>query len=461
MEGKAVVPRQPRGGDKMKNEAAQAQGKNRQVLRDIGNLETLQVVEGKISRPMTRSYRAQLLANVQVVAEKNKNLVDDGVAATRKGKIVKKAAEPQKKNAKGEKVIVISSDEEENVKEVKGEKELSEKRKPENMVLISHNEEEKVKPVGGQTSVERSSRRKVKTLTSILTARSKIACGITKKPKDLMVNIDAADVNDELAVVEYVDDMYKFYKLTEDESRVQDYMVSQPNINAKMRTILVDWLIEVHNRFELMPETLYLTINIMDRYLSMKKSVSRRELQLVGIGSMLIACKYEEIWAPQVNDFICISDYAYVGYEVLLMEKAILGELGWYLTVPTPYVFLVRYIKASISPDQEMENLVFFLAELGISHYSTIISYCPSMLAAAAVYAARCTLNKSPFWTETLKHHTGYSEEQLKDCAKLLVGFHLAAVESERKLGVYRKFSSPKRGAVALLTPAKDLIISI
>lgn len=83
----------------MKNEAAQAQGKNRQVLRDIGNLETLQVVEGKISRPMTRSlsqslcfsvclsvcvnisskfllgcrsYRAQLLANVQVVAEKNK-----------------------------------------------------------------------------------------------------------------------------------------------------------------------------------------------------------------------------------------------------------------------------------------------------------------------------------------------------------------------------------------------------
>lgn len=103
------------------------------------------------------------------------NLVDDGVAATRKGKIVKKAAEPQKKNAKGEKVIVISSDEEENVKEVKGEKELSEKRKPENMVLISHNEEEKVKPVGGQTSVERSSRRKVKTLTSILTARSKVA----------------------------------------------------------------------------------------------------------------------------------------------------------------------------------------------------------------------------------------------------------------------------------------------
>lgn len=76
-------------------------------------------------------------------------------------------------------------------------------------------------------------------------------------------------------------------------------MVKQPDINVKMRGILVDWLIEVHRKFELMPETLYLTINIVDRFLS-EKAVSRRELQLVGISSMLIASKYEEIWAPEV-----------------------------------------------------------------------------------------------------------------------------------------------------------------
>jgi hypothetical protein len=85
----------------------------------------------------------------------------------------------------------------------------------------------------------------------------------------------------------------------QDESQVQDYMNSQPDINVKMRSILIDWLIEVHRRFELMPETLYLTINILDRYLSMK-NVSRRELQLVGIGSMLLACKYEESYCLQV-----------------------------------------------------------------------------------------------------------------------------------------------------------------
>lgn len=77
-------------------------------------------------------------------------------------------------------------------------------------------------------------------------------------------------------------------------------MGSQPDLNAKMRSILVDWLIEVHRKFDLMPETLYLTVNIVDRFLSLK-TVPRRELQLVGISSMLIACKYEEIWAPEVN----------------------------------------------------------------------------------------------------------------------------------------------------------------
>lgn len=85
----------------------------------------------------------------------------------------------------------------------------------------------------------------------------------------------------------------------QNDCQVHDYMDLQPDINAKMRSILVDWLIEVHRKFDLMPETLYLTMNIVDRILSMKV-VQRKELQLVGISAMLIACKYEEIWAPEV-----------------------------------------------------------------------------------------------------------------------------------------------------------------
>ncbi|KAJ0781272.1 putative cyclin [Helianthus annuus] len=138
--------------------------------------------------------------------------------------------------------------------------------------------------------------------------------------------------------------------------------MSQPELNAKMRGILIDWLIEVHRNFNMMPESLYLTINIVDRYLSMRK-VARREFQLVGMSAMLIACKYEEIWPPEVNDLIAISDNAYSGEHILVMEKAILSQLGWYLTVPIPYVFLVRYTKASIPSDDEVqytEKMIFF-----------------------------------------------------------------------------------------------------
>nr|ADX86908.1 cyclin [Helianthus annuus] len=303
----------------------------------------------------------------------------------------------------------------------------------------------------------RRSKKPSKSLTTVLTARSKVACGITTRPKDPVVNIDEADINNELAEVEYVEDIYTFYKLSETEGGLQDYMNSnsQPDLNAKMRAILIDWLIEVHRKFELMPESLYLTINVVDRYLSVRK-VPRRELQLVGISALLIACKYEEIWPPEVTDLIAISDNAFPREQILTMEKAILGHLGWFLTVPTPYVFLVRYTKASVPFDSEMENMVFFLTELGLIHYSVVITNSPSKLAASAVYAARCTLKKTPAWTETLKHHTGYYEDELRECAKTLVTFHDCASETKLK-AVYRKYVNPEKGAVALFPPARDL----
>ena len=89
--------------------------------------------------------------------------------------------------------------------------------------------------------------------------------------------------------------------MLQNECRPCDYIDSQVEINSKMRGILADWIIEVHQKFDLMPESLYLTMYIIDRYLSMQP-VLRRELQLVGVSALLIACKYEEIWAPEVQD---------------------------------------------------------------------------------------------------------------------------------------------------------------
>lgn len=91
----------------------------------------------------------------------------------------------------------------------------------------------------------------------------------------------------------------QYFDIMQHESRPHDYMDSQPELNEKMRAILVDWLMDVHSKFDLSLETLYLTINIIDRFLAIK-TVSRRELQLVGMSAMLMASKYEEIWPPEV-----------------------------------------------------------------------------------------------------------------------------------------------------------------
>ncbi|KAL8125606.1 G2/mitotic-specific cyclin S13-7-like isoform X2 [Apium graveolens] len=434
--------REAAGVVKQKNMAAGGVVKNRRALGDIGNVVTVRGVDGKkqqlpqVSRPVTRSFGAQLLANAQaVVVEKNKKqraIVGDGaleVKAVARAAAVPKAVNQKKVTVKPKAVDVIVISPEEEVKKV--DKQLNKK------------------------AVEGSSKKKGQTFTSTLTARSKAACGLSKKPKVQIVDIDAADANNELAAVEYVEDMYKFYKLVENETRVFDYIHSQPEINEKMRAILVDWLIEVHNKFDLMPETLYLTMNIIDRYLALK-TVARKELQLLGISSMLTASKYEEIWAPEVNDFTKISDNAYTNQQVLVMEKKILGGLEWNLTVPTPYVFLVRFIKASLPRDAAVENMTYFLAELGIMNYATVM-YCPSMIAASAVYGARCTLKKAPFWNETLALHTGFSEPQLMECAKELVRFHSGAAENKLK-AIYKKYSNAERGAVSLLPPAKTLL---
>ena len=132
-------------------------------------------------------------------------------------------------------------------------------------------------------------------------------------------NIDERDAEDPLCATAYVQDMYKHFKSRESATSVRPlYMESQPHINDRMRSILVDWLVEVHLKFKLVPETLYLTINLIDRYLA-EKEVSRPRLQLVGVTALLIASKYEEIYPPELRDLVYICDRAYSRNEVCIL----------------------------------------------------------------------------------------------------------------------------------------------
>ncbi|XP_023156468.2 cyclin-B1-3 [Zea mays] len=325
------------------------------------------------------------------------------------------------------------------------------KVKPEVIVTIPDSEKEKKgKLPGGQRVC-----RRVPTLFDNLTKCSRASDGITTPKKKDPYDIDAPDSCNELAVVEYVEDIYKFYKSTEGTCLpLSSYMSSQAEISERMRAILIDWIIEVQYRLTLMPETLYLTVYIIDQYLSME-SVPRKELQLVGISAMLIASKYEEIWAPLVKDLMCLCDNAFTRDQVLTKEKAILDRLHWNLTVPTMYMFIVRYLKAAMC-DTELENMAFFYSELALVHYAMLV-YPSSVTAVAAVYAARSTLGMNPPWTDILEHHTGLAEPQLLDCARRLISFHTLAPESKQK-AVYRKYSKPKLGSVTLQSPVKKLL---
>jgi len=171
------------------------------------------------------------------------------------------------------------------------------------------------------------------------------------------------DLGDPQACAEYVGCIAANLLKQELEDQPQpQYMARQVDINEKMRAILVDWIIEVHLKFKLLPETLFLTISLIDRYLE-RVQIKRNNLQLVGVTAMLIASKYEEIYAPEVRDFVYITDNAYTKEEIFQMEHSLLSTLEFNVMIPSSYRFLERFIKiADASP--KLVNLARYLIEL-------------------------------------------------------------------------------------------------
>ncbi|KAK2408713.1 CYCLIN B2-4 [Trifolium repens] len=273
--------------------------------------------------------------------------------------------------------------------------------------------------------------------------------------EEMILDIDSNDANNSLAVVEYIEDLYSYYRQVEFIGCVSPhYMAEQADLNERMRAILVDWLIEVHDKFGLMQETLFLTINLIDRFLA-KQHVVRKKLQLVGLVAMLLACKYEEVDVFVVWDLIHLSDNAYTRKDVLDMEKLMLNTLQYNMSLPTAYVFIRRFLKAA-QADKKLEQVAFFLVELSLVEYE-MLKFPPSLMAAAAVYTAQCTVSGFKNWNKTCEWHTNYSEDQLLECSMKMVGFHQKAGIG-KLTGVYRKYGSAKFSFAAKCDPACFLL---
>ena len=143
-------------------------------------------------------------------------------------------------------------------------------------------------------------------------------------PSFLQIEEEKNPSTDPLNVPAYIDQIISFVLSQEELTLIkQNYFLFQTEIKEKMRAILVDWLVDVHAKFKMVPETLYLSVNLLDRYLELT-NITKQQLQLVGIACMLIASKYEEIYPPECKDFIWVTDNAYNKTELLEMEGKIL-----------------------------------------------------------------------------------------------------------------------------------------
>jgi len=224
--------------------------------------------------------------------------------------------------------------------------------------------------------------------------------------------VDLHDMNDPQTCAEYASEIFQWLRATEsipgnNNTVSPTYMSRQEDINEKMRAILIDWLVEVHLKFKLVPESLYLTVNLIDRYLE-KEQVNRQKLQLAGVTAMLIACKYEEIYPPIVRDFVYITDNAYTKEEILAMERHMLQTLDFNIQTTSSFRFLERFCKIA-KVDSLIFNLSRYLIELSLL-YSKMLRFSNSNLAASALYLSLKMTRHSNPWTEIMQRHTQYSE---------------------------------------------------
>ncbi|KAL7117916.1 hypothetical protein ACP275_03G102300 [Erythranthe tilingii] len=248
-------------------------------------------------------------------------------------------------------------------------------------------------------------------------------------------------------------DIYKHLRDSEAKKRPATNFMErvQKDINASMRAILVDWLVEVSEEYRLVPDTLYLTVNYLDRYLS-GNVMDRQRLQLLGVACMMIASKYEEICAPQVEEFCYITDNTYFKDEVLEMESTVLNYLKFEMTAPTAKCFLRRFVRvaqgANEAPLLQLECLANYIAELSLLEYS-MLCFAPSLIAASSIFLAKFILVPSNRpWDSTLRHYTLYQPYDLRDCVVALHGLCCNS-QSSNLPAVREKYSQHKYKFVA------------
>ncbi|XP_076644249.1 G2/mitotic-specific cyclin-B-like [Halictus rubicundus] len=262
-------------------------------------------------------------------------------------------------------------------------------------------------------------------------------------------DIDKEDHEIPALVSIYSNDIYEYLRSLESKYHVKKGYLTGQEVTPKMRSVLVDWLIEVHQQFRLLQETLYLTVAIIDRFLQAFHSIGKKNLQLVGVTAMFLASKYEEIYSPDISDFVYITDNEYSKAEILQMEMLIVKTLDYSLGRPLPLHFLRRYSKAGKALAVHHTMAKYFLEQC-LVHYE-MCHYSPSLLAAAAIYLAFLITGNNDegkdkdkvVWTNTLAHYSTYTEDDVLPVVRQIASIVINADKSKYQ-AVRKKYAQSK-----------------
>ncbi|XP_011064405.1 PREDICTED: G2/mitotic-specific cyclin-B3 [Acromyrmex echinatior] len=243
-----------------------------------------------------------------------------------------------------------------------------------------------------------------------------IAIPVRELPEGVQWDFDVENWLDPYQISHYAMDIFEYLKGREHLFLISDYMDRQVCLSQWMRALLVDWMVEVQESFELNHETLYLAVKLVDLYLT-KMTVGKETLQLLGAASLFIASKFDERIPPMVEDFLYICDGAYTQRELIKMEMNVLKVVNFDLGVPLSYRFLRRYARCA-KVSMPTLTLARYILEHSLMDY-TMIRFSDSKMAAAALLLA-LLMKDLGGWNPTLEYYSGYKLDDIRDICNLL-----------------------------------------
>ncbi|XP_078531320.1 G2/mitotic-specific cyclin-B1 [Lissotriton helveticus] len=283
--------------------------------------------------------------------------------------------------------------------------------------------------------------------------------GLCQAFSDVLIevkDVDAGDAENPMLCSAYVKDIYNYLRNLEEEQSVRPRYLDGHEVTGNMRAILVDWLVQVQMKFRLLQETMFMTVGIIDRFLQ-ANPVPKKMLQLVGVTAMFLACKYEEMYPPEIGDFAFVTDHTYTKAQIRDMEMKILRVLDFGLGRPLPLHFLRRASKIG-EVSSEQHTLAKYLMELVMVDYD-MVHFPPSQVAAAAFCLAIKVIGGGE-WTPTLEHYMCYSEGSLTPVMQHMAKNIMKVNRGLTKhLTVKNKYSAGKQMKISTISQLKSPVV--